>query len=150
MQKTLYIISSIPGVGKSTFAKVLQAGINQSHKESAFILSADDYAGYYVGGKYVWTPEVCVEAHKYCRREFDGCLEAGDKHIIIDNTNLNPKNYSYYVNKAKEAGYTITYINMEPDPNKLDEYAARNKHGVSREMIGKMYQTYKQFCGKNK
>lgn len=126
----------LPGSGKSTRVSYLIKNLNPFEY---IVCSNDHYPGYYNSkGKYEWTPKKAKEAAKYCRALFEKSLSDNIPIIIIDNTNLSSKVYSYYKDKAEANGYEVTFETIEPDVNKLETYAARNEHNVSLEMLKQM------------
>lgn len=106
------------------------------------ICSADSCPVYYdqyeSPESYSWTPERASCAHAYCRKQFADALDKEVALIILDNTNIQNRDFQSYVTKAKAAGYEVAYIEFPPDEAKLEEYAKRNTHKVPKESILKM------------
>lgn len=145
--KFLFVMRGIPGSGKTTIATVLAGGLFTVRRfvgsREYAVCSADNYKDYYdENGKYVWTPEKCEKAHKYCKELFLDAIKE-EKHIIIDNTNITPKNWEYYTKIGKENGYTVIFVSIPPEESKLEEYANRNKHGVPIETIKQMHKNWR-------
>lgn len=105
--KIAFIIRGTSGSGKSTLAKSL-AAMNPDH----CICEADKYF-YDSWGKYNFDATKLGEAHAYCRKIFEDALEAGTEVVICSNTNTTQKEYSFYVDKARQAGYTVHVILSE-------------------------------------
>lgn len=126
----------VPGSGKTSF--VLNF-LGSQFKNNYTVCSADDCPVYYdENHNYHWTIERCITAHSYCNRQFETAIERNSNLIILDNTNIQNKDFQAYVTKAKAAGYTVCYVEFPPDEAKLDEYAERNTHKVPRESILRM------------
>jgi len=84
-------------------------------------------------------------AHKTNQIEAEISMDNG-LDIIIDNTNLTPREIKHYVEYGHKLNYDIEIINI-PLENTAKELAKRNVHGVPIHVIEKMinkYNTYPQ------
>ncbi len=130
MQK-VYILSGPSGCGKSTFANSLK------EKLAAVVCSADDFFTD-DEGVYVFDPTKIAEAHSHCFAKFVEHLQY-DVPIVIDNTNLEWWKRQNYYNVAKLAGREVEVHSWRVvEVRHIFELAARNKHGVSAELIFRM------------
>lgn len=137
--KTVYILRGISGSGKSFLAECLFQSL-----DSVTIVSADQYQGYYeTTGEYNWTAETSKAAHEYCRRSFWEATKLEYDNIIVDNTNISPKEYAFYLDTGRKAGYDVRVITLEPDFDAVDEYVKRNKHRCTRKIILRQMQRWK-------
>lgn len=124
--KRVIIPRSIPGGGKSTYLK--------SHFPDATVASADHY---FIGGDgvYRFNMRDIGKAHKACQDTFDAALARGDETVVVDNTNIKPRDFKRYVDAARAAGYTVEIIRLEC----VAEVAhARGKHGVPLDIVRRM------------
>jgi len=134
--KLFIVMRGVPGSGKTSF--VLNF-VSSQFKDNYAICSADDCPIYYdENNNYNWTQEKCSVAHSYCHKQFNDAIHRGVSFIILDNTNMQVKDFQPYVSKAKDAGYEIAYIEFPPDEAKLKDCAKRNSHNVSLEIIERM------------
>ncbi len=144
IHKKVILLVGCSGSGKSTLADIICRGYGQYDRDPMqCICSADDFPGYYNAvGEYVWTPEACNAAHAYCQDKFKFLIEYGSELIIVDNTNLTAKARRFYADAAKQAGYEVQIIAIEPQRDMLGEYAKRNKHGLTLSKIKQQYDAY--------
>jgi len=144
----LIILRGLPGSTKTTQANYLFE-YYKDKGDSAVVCSNDNYPGYYENGKYVWTPDKAKLANQYCKETFIQALNNDVDVIILDNTNLSPKKYSWYKDLAEKAHREISFVTFRPpleNPVALQEYcefcAGRNTHGVSLQMIKQMAESW--------
>lgn len=133
--KKVYILRGLPGSGKSTLANNLAAVSPDS-----VICSNDNYPGY--SQSYEWTPEKFVEAKKYCVDLFKQCLKENRETIIVDNCHLTHNSYRFFVEEAKNFGYTIEIITKKPKEEELELYAKRNLHNVTLPILRSMFKIW--------
>lgn len=107
MTKTFFLIRGASGSGKSTFARTL-ASMNPSH----MICEADSY---FIDrdGTYNFDATKLGAAHKYCQNLFEQALKDSVSLVICSNTNVNRRDYQFYLDKAKEYGYTTHVVVVE-------------------------------------
>ena len=102
--KTVYIISGVPGCGKSTLAKEI-AG------DCGIICEADAF--HYVNGVYDWKPENVKPSHDKCFEQFKSAIDNGVRTVINSNTNTTIKEWARYNDYAIENGYIVFKIIVE-------------------------------------
>ncbi len=123
-------MQGLPGSGKTTLAKIIAA------QPYVVVCSADDYFVNKATGAYKWEPTQLREAHAYCFTRFVKAMESGFS-VVIDNTNLLPKDYEDYSRYAKNNGYQFHVLRMCTTLNDA-ELSIRNVHGVPQETIKRM------------
>lgn len=148
--KYLLILRSVPGGGKSTYAKKLKQRFLCfcfAHGKGYFdgsICSADDY--FLRPDKiYDWNKKLLPNAHNWCYLKIKDCMRFGNNLIILDNTNIRKKDYQNYVDLAKECGYTVKErIIGKIDISMAETYAKRNIHNVPLETIKRMIERFEK------
>jgi tRNA uridine 5-carbamoylmethylation protein Kti12 len=99
----------VPGSSKSTIAQFISEGwIKKGY--TAIIHSTDNY--FMKDGTYQFDRSLLFFNHK---RNFEACIESmksGINCIIIDNTNINRKDYKDYINEGILYGYEYQEINV--------------------------------------
>ena len=87
-----------PGSGKSTWIK--------TNLQDPVVCSADHYF-YNTDGVYTFNKDDIGRAHNHCKNAFQKALGESRDLIVVDNTNIKKKNYSFYVGLGKQHGYTV-------------------------------------------
>lgn len=88
----------IGGAGKSTWAK----------KSGGVVCSADDF--FLSGdGEYIFDFKYLGQAHYECRKKFSDALKNKEEHIVVDNTNLDIADMTFYLHAAESEGYEVTF-----------------------------------------
>lgn len=132
--KTAVILRGLPGSGKSHIAKTLI----DDDMNFGVICSADNYH-IDLDGVYKWKPENVSKAHEYCKKLFSDALETDCPLIIVDNTNTTPKEYNWYVTKAKEAGYWPVLLTVgDASAEAVENSIKNNTHSVPKDTIVNM------------
>lgn len=137
----VYIMSGIPGSGKSTWIKQ-HSGI---HPNDILICSADNF---HVGtdGVYRFDPKNISHAHNYCLSQYLNFLNdgperhrrSGVKALFVDNTNLAGWEIAPYYRLAEMMRYEVEIVRIWCDPLVA---AQRNVHDVPMDRVFAMYQT---------
>ena len=122
---TVYVMSGIPGSGKSSYVK--------KYMPMAVVASADSY--FERSGTYRFDAGKLGLAHHLCWQRFVQLVSRGYGEVVVDNTNLTWAECSRYVNKAMACGYRVVFVRMEADIKTASE---RNAHGVKLEQLERM------------
>tara|TARA_B100001105_G_scaffold204145_2_gene167917 strand:+ start:14372 stop:14788 length:417 start_codon:yes stop_codon:yes gene_type:complete len=105
--KTLYILRSVSGAGKTTLAKTLEENL-----PDAIAIAADDYH-YDSEGNYNWKPENMHKAHQYCKAGVLESMKQCYHNIIVHNTNTTEKEIEPYLQLANKFGYKVVSLIVE-------------------------------------
>ena len=107
---TMVLMVGIPGSGKSTFAKKIQA--SNRFLNSVVIRETDEYFVDATTKKYNFDASKLAEYHALCQKmtEFD----LGDGHdVIVANTNLSKWERKHYFDIARRCGCSVMVIIMQ-------------------------------------
>lgn len=139
----MYVIicRGLSGAGKSTRAKELQA-LYTALGISTVICSADDY--FMKDGVYVFDRNLLGKAHAACQDKFRKAVDNGINAVIVDNTNLTAKECRPYVIYGREKNYNVSLETIPVTLDQLDELEKRNQHGVTKEILLRMYDRFDQ------
>jgi predicted kinase len=132
----MFIMVGVPGSGKSHKAREIQ------QEQGGLILSTDSIFESTDGttSHYLWTPNVLGAAHQVNQEKTRVALSRGLS-VIIDNTNITPKQRQPYIVLADS--FNIKWEIVEPDTPwryNAEECAKRNSHGVPLASIIRMLQ----------
>ena len=140
----LYIMTGIPGAGKSTKSKEL-VGNGKIFSTDDRIENAGDYKDFFDIMKKNKNFSALSKMHELNYNLASKAMIKGVNPIIIDNTNLSPSEPKKYVEKALSLGYAdsnIKFIDVGTGGASAEELADRNTHGVPLESIKSMIQKY--------
>ena len=147
----------IPGSGKSTLARTIEDLARRDYGfNMTLICSADDFR--IKNGKYFYDPKETGKVHKNCQLKFKQALAAAKVSmqvnpkdnkslIIVDNTNVNLKDFKFYIDLAKSDEYHAQIMIVRPShKNALNvDYCYKNNvHNVPRETIQKFLDDFKR------
>lgn len=140
----LYIMTGIPGAGKSTKSKEL-VGNGKIFSTDDRIENSGDYKDFFDIMKKNKNFSALSKMHELNYNLASKAMIKGVNPIIIDNTNLSPSEPKKYVEKALSLGYAdsnIKFIDVGTGGASAEELADRNTHGVPLESIKSMIQKY--------
>jgi predicted kinase len=128
--KTVIILRGAPGSGKSTW-------IRNNLPKSAKVCSADQFFIKNVLNpetgeseeRYEWDSKHIGAAHGACQAHFVSFIARGEPLIVVDNTNIKPRDYRFYVNLARREGYQVF--------QQVLRGTFGNLHGVPSEVVQK-------------
>ena len=143
--KVLIIMIGISGSGKSTLAKKI-ADEYMKAGHSVSVNSTDNFFLNKTTGEYEFNPAKLGHYHKMNQTMAMQDMENDVEVVIIDNTNLTPKERKPYIDMAKQYGYNVRAI--EPTTawkHNKEELVQRNKHNVPIEAIERMLDRYVPF-----
>ncbi|XP_052812872.1 uncharacterized protein LOC128240317 isoform X2 [Mya arenaria] len=134
---TIFLMRGLSGSGKSTVVRCLQ-----QLYPSSVVCSADSYF-MDAQGNYCWDQNKLSDAHQYCQTLATQTCDQKCPVVIIDNTNIQRWTMAHYVKLAQTSHYYHIII-VEPEtPWRYDPdiLAARNSHGVTKDIIAKKLQS---------
>lgn len=123
--KTVTIMRGPSGSGKSTYIAK-----NLAH---AFVCSADHY--FMVNGVYNWDASKIGVAHESCKDKFKKAIKDGVSEIVVDNTNTQVCEMSFYFDYAKKYNYDVQIVRLHAP---VAVCAGRNAHSVPLEAVQRM------------
>ncbi len=118
-KQTLFLIRGLPGSGKTTLARRL----------NAVPISADDFFYLWGGGKYKFDASKLSEAHQHCQKETLLFLELGIS-VAVHNTFSQSWEAKPYFEMAQELNVQVQIIECQGNFGSI--------HNVPREAIEKM------------
>ena len=134
----LIILRGVSGSGKSTFAKKMVK------EQNAVSCSTDEF---FVdkNGYYEFNQRLLSEAHSWNRGRIYQAMKMNTDTIILDNTNTQKWEYGAYIEMAERFGYEVEEITIGgTSENEIKQYANRNKHGVSLDIIRKQAKRFEK------
>lgn len=136
----LHIMVGVSGSGKST--KVAELAVETYG--SFCVASADHY--FNLHGEYQFNPAELKWAHQRCQGKVAYHMKRETQNIFLDNTNVVQDWIKPYLEMANHFGYDVVYhkVHNELTDDQLQEFANRNKHGVSLEVIKRQYESFKE------
>jgi predicted kinase len=123
--KTLIILRSVPGSGKSTLSKRLVS--------DDCIFEADKY--FYKNDVYEFNIDELHKAHLWCISEVEKAMSSNDDKynmIVVSNTNTKVKEMKPYVELADKYGYMVFSLILE------NRHGGKNVHDVPEETLKMM------------
>lgn len=102
------IIAGRSGSGKSTLANNLARLV-----PGAIVCEADSYFINPATGEYNFDANLLTAAHRYCQSRFETALKNKAPLVICSNTNTTAKERKFYVDKARELGYSVSVVVTE-------------------------------------
>ena len=148
IKKTVIINRAVPGSGKTTMTNCIIKGLLKETINYS-IHSTDNY--FMVGNKYVFDLEKLNFYHQQNLFEFEKSLKNNINVVVCDNTNIAPWQSEPYTSLAKEYGYQVLCITL--DPRELEKHVLSQQvtpqkpdaHEVSEEILKRMIDEYYKF-----
>ena len=139
-QGKIYIISGIPGSGKTTLAHLI-AGESNTVEADKFpgLYSAD---GSFNGGTILDGKPLIVHAHQWCQSECKRLLEQKADVICVSNTSLQRWEAQPYYLLANQFNYSIQRVSLFNGGRTREELSKRNVHNVPLGVINDMTLRY--------
>jgi len=136
--KKMYIMSHVPGSGKSAMAEDEKRDHKLYNKNlSVEICSTDQY--FVVNNEYKFDASKLGHNHQKNQQKVEALCKQNCNVIIVDNTNTTFKEQDVYVRLALEKGYEVTFLRPYNSwSENADECFKRNNHGVPLEIIKDM------------
>jgi tRNA uridine 5-carbamoylmethylation protein Kti12 len=140
----VFIMSGIPGSGKSYIARQMCESFSRFGNHYPSICSADDF--FMVDGKYQFNPARISLAHQACFRKFIGIVSRpafGKRRniIMVDNTNLTAAEISPYYLAAETFNYQVEVLRIDAP---MELAGIRQTHGVPLTSIEKMEMAFRK------
>ena len=126
-KRQLLLLRGLPGSGKTTLAKTLEA----LSAVPAMCVAADDWF-YNEDGVYCFNQNRLPAAHRWCQEKVLEGMKDRLNLIIVHNTFTTEKEMSPYISMAKDYGYRVSTVIVE------NRHGNRSVHGVPDEVMGKM------------
>ena len=139
-QGYIYIISGIPGSGKTTLAHLI-AGEENTLEADKFpgLYSAD---GSFNGGTIVDGKPLIVHAHQWCQDQCRKLLLEKANVICVSNTSTQRWEAEPYYQLANQFNYSIQRVSLFLGGRTREELSKRNVHNVPLRVINNMTLRY--------
>ncbi len=145
INKTVIINRAVPGSGKTTITNCVVDVLKNNGIDIA-VHSTDEY--FMVEGKYVFSIDDLGRHHEANIEGFKRDIEMSTDVIVCDNTNIAPWQTEPYTKLARENGYKILTITL--NPRELEKHVKSQKvtekkpdaHGVTEDVLKKMIVEY--------
>ena len=157
MEKILYINRGLPGSGKSYTAEKLAPSEQIFSADNFFTKDWHPQLGITKKELYDlnWNQDLVYKAHWWNNSNLHIAMQKGISPLVLDNTHVKRKEYTYPLELAKKYGYKVEIKEPESpwwkayrkhltdkNPEKLAELVdilhQKNSHGVSKQKLLKM------------
>ncbi len=137
--KTVIILRAPAGGGKSTLVSKLE----KEYGKPAYICSADDY--WYADREktpenYLFDLSRIHVAHKECKDKFLAAINDKEPFIVVDNTNIQQKEYKFYFKAGISNGYNVVFHTITNCS--VEDCFKSNVHKVPLEAIQRMLDNF--------
>ena len=133
------IMRGMPGSGKSTLARELSFHC-RAKSLSVEVLSADDFLPQDDNGNAIVNRESLANAHATCQQRFLLAFGADTAVIVIDNTNVLQREFSFYHTRCERERVNVFIVNFKCDTFECAEkMAARTGKHFRDEYIAVRY-----------
>ena len=136
-----YILHGTPGSGKSTRAIEIANEYAKGDIEgkSYEIISTDKY-WLDENNEYKFNINLLGDAHNWAFREWHDACHEGITLLILDNTNIQRKEWENYAHVASYCGYDVNHISFKPENiDQALEWNARGLHYVPDKTVINMF-----------
>ena len=143
----IVLMRGLPGSGKSTFARELLFHA-MTEGFTAEVVSADFWFQRIYGYRFVGSQ--IRDAHRWCKNMFEAAVARQVHVIIVDNTNIKPTEYQYYLDAVVRLNRRLHVVEFkcESEENAL----ALNRRSRSQppdDLVLRRYREYNQEDFKN-
>ena len=133
---TVFLLRGLPGSGKSTFAMKL-FGYCQNTATSLSICSADEWFTF--GGGYAFDGDALHRAHAHAEGQFLRAMALMQEVIVIDNCNLQHRDFEFYVDHARRHDYDVVAVQWRPrnevEADEVVRQSVHLTHGNGRQLL---------------
>ena len=110
--KTLYLMQGVPGSGKSSIARMIQAHHNEDDLDVCVTVSTDDFR-LDEDGSYIFDAKDNGRFHRLAQQRCAQEMTVGRYAIIIDNTNIQEWQARPYLVLADIFGYVVQVVSVD-------------------------------------
>jgi predicted kinase len=136
-ERVCVVLRGLPGSGKSYIAKALVSSTVKSSNPNDHIISADDF--FLQNGRYQYDVSKLSQAHQFAQQLFCKRASLGYSPLIVDNTNKEYWEMSFYIKVAIQNQYHIEIMMpVTPWSWNANRLAQKNKHSVPMDKINFM------------
>ena len=145
INKTVIINRAVPGSGKTTITNCIVNYLKQNNIKVS-VHSTDEY--FMVNNRYMFDIEKLSDYHEKNFDTFKKSILDNTDVVICDNTNIAPWQTQPYTNIAREYGYQIIFLTL--NPRELEKHIESQKvtpekpdaHEVNKEVLEMMIKEY--------
>lgn len=145
INKTVIINRAVPGSGKTTITNSIVNHLKQNNIKVS-VHSTDEY--FMVDNRYLFELEKLGDYHEKNFDTFKKSILNDTDVVICDNTNIAPWQTQPYTKIAREYGYQIIFLTL--DPRELEKHIESQQvtpqkpdaHGVKKEILEMMIKEY--------
>eukprot|EP00658_Telonema_sp_P-2_P062451 TRINITY_DN5112_c0_g1_i11.p1 TRINITY_DN5112_c0_g1~~TRINITY_DN5112_c0_g1_i11.p1 ORF type:complete len:791 (-),score=94.46 TRINITY_DN5112_c0_g1_i11:570-2942(-) len=132
------ILRGVPGAGKSYLCEQLDP------EDAPAVCSADAFFTNPKNGEYKFDGSKLSQAHDACFCQFEKRLKKRVGLVVLDNTNVERRHYSKYVEAALNSSYRVRIVELRHPrtPAAAQMLAARNRHRVPADAILKRLNSF--------
>ena len=120
--KELFLLRGLPGAGKSTLAKSIEA----------YHVEADMFFVHGVTNEYKFDASKLGKAHEWCQSVVDVCMSDKLRKIAVSNTFTQEWEMQPYFDLAEKYGYRVYSLICE------NRHSGVNQHGVPEDKLVQM------------
>lgn len=145
ISKTVIINRAVPGSGKTTITNCIVNYLKQNNIKVS-VHSTDEY--FMINNRYLFELEKLGDYHEKNFDTFKKSILDDTDVVICDNTNIAPWQTQPYTKIAREYGYQIIFLTL--NPRELEKHIESQKvttekpdaHGVKKEILEMMIKEY--------
>ena len=131
------IMRGLPGSGKSSVSKRVQELFQQ--QDTQVVRICTDEILEMCEGSYLWAGHKMPLYHGVAHKIASISCNRDVPVVILDNTNIQTKDFESYIIDARQKGYTVRCFTIgEFTTTAIDLCVERNSHNVPREAIERM------------
>ncbi len=140
----IFILRGVAGIGKSTLAKLIYRFCTES--QLTCVVCTADIWFYDSDGVYRWKKEELANAHNHCKARFMYAMIVKTQVIVVDNMNLLPDHYNWYLNHHDQDFYRAEVVEFECDERAALLATSRSRGGGHLGATYNAQQKYRNFA----